>query len=106
MFYASEIGESFTNVGGADIVITRPFFTPRLDCRDYCDQPPNRSSGVDGTINAAVTSKVSGGDLLVRNTIGRDRYGAFDLLLGYQHMRLDEGLSVVSNTIQDGALMT
>lgn len=103
MFYASEIGESFTNVGGPEIVVTRPFFTPPTPtAATIVINHPTAAQGVDGTINAAVTSKVSGGDLLVRNTIGRDRYGAFDLLLGYQHMRLDEGLSVVSNTRQDG----
>lgn len=99
MFYASEIGESYTNVGGPNIVVTRPFSSvPGSTPSTILVNHPTASVGVTGTIDASVTSKVSGGDLLVRTTIGRDRYGSFDLLVGYQQMRLDEGLSVVSNS--------
>jgi hypothetical protein len=107
MFYASEIGESYTNAGGPNIVVTRPFSSvPGSTPATILVNHPNAAQGVTGTINASVTSEVSGGDLLVRSTIGRDRYGAFDLLVGYQHMRLDEGLSVVSNTTQAGPPLT
>ena len=107
MFYASEIGESYTNVGGPDIVATRPFSSVTAPTAStILVNHPTVANGVDGTINASVTSKASGGDLLLRSTIGRDRYGTFDLLVGYQHMRLDEGLSVVSNTTQQGPPVT
>jgi hypothetical protein len=101
MFYASEIGESYTNAGGPNIFVTRPFNSVTAPTAStIVVNSPNADQNITGTINASVTSKASGGDLLLRNTIGRDRYGAFDLLVGYQHMRLDEGLSVVSNTTQ------
>ena len=107
MFYASEIGESYTNAGGPNIVVARPFSSvPGSTPSTILVNHPTASVGVTGTIDASVTSKASGGDLLVRSTIGRDRYGAFDLLVGYQHMRLDEGLSVISNTTQAGPPVT
>jgi hypothetical protein len=107
IFYASEIGESYTNAGGPNIVVTRPFSSvPGSTPSTILINHPTAARGVTGTIDASVTSEVSGGDLLVRTTIGRDRYGAFDLLVGYQHMRLDEGLSVVSNTTQAGPPLT
>jgi hypothetical protein len=98
MLYASEIGESYTNAGGPNIVVTRPFSSvPGSTPSTILINHPDATVGFTGTIDASVTSEVSGGDLLIRNTIGRDRYGVFDLLVGYQNMRLDEGLSVVSN---------
>ncbi len=62
MFTLREIGESFTNVGGADIVITRPFFTPPAPtAATIVINHPTVAQGVDGTINAAVTSKYLAG---------------------------------------------
>jgi hypothetical protein len=96
MFRASEIDNGYTNAGTNEPVVVRPFFSP--DAATPATIVVNYPAGSVGTIDASINSRVYGGDLLFRNCIGRDCSGALDFLIGYQLMRLDEGLSITSSS--------
>lgn len=56
---------------------------------------PNQTTG---NINANLSSRAYGGDLLWRSLICQDSLGRWDWIGGYQNARLDESINIVSRT--------
>ena len=100
MFQASEIDNGYTNAGSTEAVVVRPFFDTASQATIVINHPGNAdlTGRRQGTVDASITSDVAGGDLLLRTTLGRERSGAIDFLMGYQHVRLDESLLVSSSS--------
>lgn len=57
-----------------------------------------------GDIRVETSSSVEGLDLLLRRQLYQDRFTRVDWLYGYQHVSIDEGLSIASNTTVTGTI--
>ncbi|XZE45906.1 BBP7 family outer membrane beta-barrel protein [Pirellulaceae bacterium SH467] len=96
LFDASSNSESYNSASTGEPVVMRPFFSTADNAQStIAIQYPGSTSG---SIAASITSDVYGGDLLYRKTIHQDHAGRFEFLAGYQMMRLDESLSLVSSS--------
>ncbi len=60
---------------------------------------PNQSSG---NISINTTSDVSGLNVMLRRLAYRDRFTRLDWLYGYQHVNIEESLSINTNTLVTG----
>ncbi|MCU0715444.1 MAG: BBP7 family outer membrane beta-barrel protein [Pirellula sp.] len=96
MFDASSNSESYNSASTGEPVVMRPFFSTADNAQStIAVQYPGSTSG---SIAASITSDVYGGDVLFRKTIHQDHAGRFEFLAGYQMMRLEESLSLVSSS--------
>ena len=95
-FDASTETDSFNSLGSIDPVVMRPFFSTADNAQSsIAINYPNSTSG---SVNAALTSEVYGGDVLFRKLLRKDCAGKIEFLAGYQMARLDEQLSITSTT--------
>lgn len=96
MFDASSSSETYNSANTGEPVVMRPFFSTADNAQStIAVQYPGSTSG---SIAASLTSDVYGGDVLFRKTIHQDYAGRFEFLAGYQMMRLEESLSLVSSS--------
>ena len=98
MFDATNNSESYQSVPGTNGFIARPF----VDGTAQETLVVNHGTQVVGTASASISSDVYGGDILLRRAFHQEQFARFEWLLGYQMVRLDEGLNIESNSGQNG----
>ncbi len=96
MFDASMNSETYNSTNSFEAVVMRPFFSTADNAQSTI--AINYPDSASGSIYASLDSEVYGGDILMRRTLHQEAMGKFEFLAGYQMMRLDEGLSIVSST--------
>ena len=83
-------------------ILARPFFNTTVGNGVQDTQLiafPNQSTG---NISIATTSDVSGLNVMLRRLAYRDRFTRIDWLYGYQHVSIEESLSINTNTLVTG----
>jgi Putative beta barrel porin-7 (BBP7) len=94
-FYLGESSENFTAGSDGSQIITRPFFNTQLGQQDT--QLVSFPNILAGSVNVQSRSNfVGGGPNFIRN-LCCGPCGRFDLLLGYQYIRLDDEINIVEN---------
>lgn len=97
-WWGGEISDDFDADDGDFAVLTRPF----NNITDGAAVPDTLVASFpdefEGEITADFDSEIYGGDLSIRQFVGGGLGGTLDVLYGYQYMRLDESLTVRSES--------
>ena len=84
-------------------ILARPFFNTSVGGAFEQDTQLVAFPGDSvGDISVATSSSVDGLELSLRRLIYQDRFTRIDYLYGYQHVSIDEGLTIRSNTTVTG----
>ncbi len=103
---AGEQDEKTTFSSAQNAILARPFFNTTTgngtqDTQLIAFATPNAVERT-GSIDIQSTSDVDGLNVILRRLMYRDRFTRVDWLYGYQHVGIDETLSIRSNTLVVG----
>lgn len=85
-------------------ILARPFLNTSAATAAQDTQLVAFPGDTVGNISVATESKIDGLELTLKRLIYQDRFTRVDWLYGYQHVSIDEGLSIFSNTTVTGAV--
>ncbi len=83
-------------------ILARPFLNTSAATAAQDTQLVAFPGDTVGNISVATESQVDGLELTLKRLIYQDRFTRIDWLYGYQHVSIDEGLSIMSNTTVTG----
>lgn len=83
-------------------ILARPFLNTSATTAAQDTQLIAFPGDTVGNISVATESQVDGLELTLKRLIYQDRFTRIDWLYGYQHVSIDEGLSVMSSTTVTG----
>ncbi len=96
---AGEQDDTFNFSSDNNSILARPFFnTTVAGAFENDTQLIAFDNQLSGNINVETTSAVDGLELSLRRRLYQDRFTRVDWLYGYQHVSIDEGLVIASNT--------
>ncbi len=99
---AGEQDDTATFTSNRNEILARPFLNTTTGTGAQDTQLISFPAQSTGNISINTTSDVYGLNVMLRRLAYRDRFTKLDWLYGYQHVRIEESLSINSNTLVTG----